>query len=335
MFKILIKRLLLTIPLLLVIALIIFFILELSPGDPMAQMPLTIPPEVKEKMRLALGLSSPWHVRFYKWLIQFFYVEPLVAIDSLFGLHFADGLQRIISWQSRAPVFDVIQERLPQTLSVVGSAFLLATVIAIPLGAIAGFRENSRLDRSLTVFCMLGLSIPSFFLGLVIMIVFAVELQWFPTVYNTLHRIDSFSSLIEQLRQMFMPVLCLGIQYLALISRYQRGSVVECNRMDFVRTARAKGMSERRVLFVHILKNALLPVITIVALTAPTIFGGAIITEQIFKVNGIGHLLIGAIDANDIPMVQTLAFIFAVLIVLFNLLADLLYSLIDPRVSYD
>jgi peptide/nickel transport system permease protein len=168
-----------------------------------------------------------------------------------------------------------------------------------------------------------------------LIIIFSVELGWFPSIYDTTLRVTDWSSFWAQVRQMIMPVTVLSLFNAAQMSRFMRSSMLENLRLDYVRTARAKGLAEKTVVLVHVLRNSLIPVVTIVALGVPTIFGGAIITEQVFKVNGLGHLLIAAIEANDVPMVQTLTFIFAALIVLFNLVADVVYGLLDPRIRYD
>jgi peptide/nickel transport system permease protein len=182
---------------------------------------------------------------------------------------------------------------------------------------------------------MVGFSVPTFFTGTVIIIVFAIWLGWFPTKYDTTLEVTDWASFKEQLRQMAMPVMTLGLANAAAISRYMRSSMLENMGADYVRTARAKGMTERVVVLKHVLRNSLIPVVTVIALGIPSIFGGAIITENLFGVNGIGAALILAIHASDLPMVQTLAFIFAVLIVVFNLIADVLYGLLDPRIRYD
>ena len=176
---------------------------------------------------------------------------------------------------------------------------------------------------------------PPFFSGVLVIVIFSVWLGWFPSVYDTTLVVDSWDSFVLQLKQMVMPVMVLALQTTAQISRFTRASVLDNLNQDYVRTARAKGMTEKVVLLVHVLRNSMIPVVTVIALNVPNIFGGAIITEQVFKVNGIGQLLITAIQANDLPMVQTLTFIFAVLIVLFNLIADILYGILDPRIRYD
>jgi peptide/nickel transport system permease protein len=182
---------------------------------------------------------------------------------------------------------------------------------------------------------MVGYSIPTFFTGVVLIVVFSVHLQWFPSIYDTTLRVTDWSSFWQQVRQMVMPVTVLALYNAAQLSRFVRASMLDNLGHDYVRTARAKGMRERTVLLVHVLRNSLIPVVTVIALGVPTIFAGAIITEQIFRVNGLGQLLITAIQGADIPLVQTLTFIFAVLIVLFNLVADLLYGVLDPRIRYD
>jgi peptide/nickel transport system permease protein len=329
------RRLLLAVPTLLFIALVIFLLLEAAPGDPMADQPLTIPPEVREEMRRALGLDQPWYVRFALWLYQFFVVEPLVLVDHLFGTSFAEGEARIISWQSKFPVMDVVVQRLPQTLWVVGSAYVVGVLIAIPIGIVSAVRQYSVFDQVGTFISMVGFSVPTFFTGVLLIVIFSVELGWFPSIYDTQLEVTDWDSFLRQLRQMAMPVFVLALYNAAQVSRFMRASMLDNLGQDYVRTARAKGMEERIVVLRHVLRNSMIPVVTVIALGVPTVFGGAIITEQVFKVNGLGQLLITAINANDLPMVQTLTFMFAILIVLFNLVADVLYGILDPRIRYD
>lgn len=330
-----IRRLIVAVPTLLFISLVIFLLLDLAPGDPMAQLPLTIPPEVRENIRLSLGLGEPFHVRYVLWLKQFLINEPLHVIAGLTGWDVASGLQRVISWQTRAPVADTIVQRLPQTLWVVGMSYVVAVLIAVPIGVLSAYRQYSWFDQIGTFVSMIGFSVPTFFTGVLFIVVFSVHLGWFPSIYNTTLQVNSWETFLLQMRQMVLPVSVLALYNAAQISRFMRASVLDNLNQDYVRTARAKGMKERTVILVHVLRNSLIPVVTVIALGVPTIFGGAIITEQVFKVNGLGQLLIIAIYANDIPMVQTLTFIFALLIVLFNLLADICYGLLDPRIRYD
>ncbi|CUH66972.1 Glutathione transport system permease protein GsiC [Thalassovita gelatinovora] len=330
-----IRRLVLAVPTLLFISLVIFLLLELAPGDPMAQVPLTVPPEVKEKMREALGLGQPMHIRFLKWIVQFFWIEPQILIDNIFGTGFADGKLRVMSWQTRSPVMDIVVQRIPQTLWVVGTAYMVGVLIALPIGIYSAYRQYSIFDQAGTFVSMIGFSVPPFFSGVLVIVIFSVNLGWFPSIYDTTHKVVDWDSFVIQLRQMVMPVMVLALQITAQISRFMRASMLDNLNQDYVRTARAKGLSEYIVVMVHVLRNSMIPVVTVIALGVPAIFGGAIITEQVFKVNGIGQLLIGAIQANDLPMVQTLTFIFALLIVVFNIIADVLYGILDPRIRYD
>ncbi|KRS16208.1 ABC transporter permease [Roseovarius indicus] len=330
-----IRRLILSVPTLLFIALVIFLLLELAPGDPMAQVPLTVPPEVKAQMRKALGLGEPTHIRFGKWLWQFFVVEPMVLTDHLFGTEFAAEKQRVISWQTRSPVMDIVVQRMPQTIWVVAMAYVVGVLIALPIGIYSAYRQYSMFDQVGTFVTMVGYSVPPFFSGVLVIVIFSVQLGWLPSIYDTTHRVVDWETFVVQLKQMVMPVMVLALQTTAQISRFMRASMLDNLNQDYVRTARAKGLSERIVVMVHVLRNSMIPVITVIALGVPQIFGGAIITEQIFKVNGLGQLLITAIQANDLPMVQTVTFMLAVLIVLFNIVADLLYGLLDPRIRYD
>jgi len=334
MFHYTIRRLLLAIPTLLAISLIIFLLLDLAPSDPTANLPLTIPPEVREQIRESLGFNDPVHIRFLLWLKQFFINEPLNIIENWFGLEHGDRL-RVLSWQTRSPVVDLIVQRLPQTLWVVGMSYVLGVLIALPIGIYSAYRQYSWFDQVGTFVSMIGFSVPTFFTGVVAIVVFSVWLGWFPSIYNTTHKVTDWESFVFQIRQMIMPVSVLALYNAAQISRFMRASALDNLNQDYVRTARAKGMRERSVVLIHVLRNSLIPVVTVIALGVPQIFGGAIITEQIFKVNGIGQLLIIAIQGGDVPVVQTLTFIFAALIVIFNLIADVLYGLLDPRIRYD
>jgi peptide/nickel transport system permease protein len=340
-----VRRLVLAVPTLLFISFVIFMLLQLAPGDPMAQVPLTVPPEVKQKMREALGVGEPALVQYWKWLVQVFWLEPKIFIDwltrdsALLGwlpdTQLYQNELRVISWQTRSPVMDIVIQRIPQTLWVVGMAYVVGILIALPIGIYSAYRQYSIFDQSGTFITMIGFSIPPFFTGPLLIVIFSVWLGWFPSIYDTTLVVDSWANFKLQLQQMIMPVMVLALQTTAQISRYMRASMLDNLNQDYVRTARAKGLSEAVVVSVHVLRNSMIPVITVIALNVPSIFGGAIITENVFKVNGIGQLLITALFANDLPMVMTLTFIFAVLIVVFNLIADILYGLLDPRIRYD
>jgi peptide/nickel transport system permease protein len=332
-----IRRILFAIPTLIVISLIIYLILDLAPGDPAAQLPLTIPFEVKERMREALGLNDPFLIKWLKWMRLMFINEPLHVIESMFNtcIGNCEARDRIISWSSRAPAIDIIYQRLPQTLWVLGLAFIFGTLIAIPVGIISAYKQYSVFDNVGTFVTMLGFSVPTFFTGLLAIVIFSVYLGWFPSFYDTNLVVNSWDTLVLQIKQMIMPVSVLSLFNAAALARFTRASMLDNLNEDYVRTARSKGLGENRVVMTHVLRNSLIPVVTLIALQIPGIFAGAIITEQIFRINGLGALLITAIGQGDVPMVQTLTFIFAVLIVVFNLVADVTYGLMDPRIRYD
>lgn len=332
-----IRRLLTAIPTLLAISFIIFIILDLAPNDPTGSLPLTIPQEVKEQIRESLGLGQPLHIRYAKWMQQFFINEPLNYLDSAFGIEIGDSASRfrLRSWATRGPVVDLIVERMPQTLWVVGLAYVVSIILAIPLGVISAVKQYSWIDQVGTIFSMIGYSVPTFFTGLLAILIFSVQLGWFPSIYDTTHEVTDWSSFIIQIKQIVMPVTVLALFQTASLSRFTRSSMLDNLPMDYVRTAHAKGLRRYYVIMIHVLRNSLIPVITLIALGIPTIFGGAIITEQIFRINGLGALLIIAIQGSDIPTVQTLTFIFAILIVFFNLIADMAYGILDPRIRYE
>ncbi len=332
-----VRRVLTAIPTLLAISFVIFAILDLAPGDPTGTLPPQIKPEVRAQIRKALGLDEPFYVRYGLWLKQFFVNEPLNLIEQTTGITFpgSEDRLRITSWSSRGkPVIDLIIERTPQTLWVVGLAYFLSVILAVPLGVIGAVKQNSIFDQISTVMAIVGYSIPTFFTGLLAIVVFSVHLKWFPSVYNTTHKVTDWASFVYQVKQMIMPVAVLAFFQTAALSRYTRSAVLDNLKQDYVRTAQAKGFRDRYVIIRHVLRNSLIPVVTLVALGIPQIFAGAIITEQIFRVNGLGALLILAIQSFDIPVVQTTTFIFAVLIVAFNLIADIIYGILDPRITY-
>ena len=214
-------------------------------------------------------------------------------------------------------------------------AFIIGTLIAIPVGIISAYKQYSAFDNVGTLFSTIGFSVPTFFTGLLAIVIFSVTLDWFPSFYDTTLVVNSWGTLVQQVKQMIMPVAVLSLFNAAALSRFTRASMLDNLNEDYVRTARSKGVSERKVVMTHVLRNSLIPVVTLLALQIPGIFGGAIITEQIFRINGLGQLLIVAIGQSDVPMVQTLTFIFAVLIVAFNLVADVTYGFLDPRIRYD
>lgn len=337
MLRYIVRRLLIAIPTLVAISFVVFVLLDLAPSDPTGNLPLTIPLEVRAKIRESLGLGQPFVIRYAKWMRQFFINEPLNLLEETFDITVGDSENRlrVLSWQTRSPVVDLVRERMPQTLWVVGLAYLLGILVAIPIGIVSAYRQYSIFDQVGTFVSMVGFSVPTFFTGVLAIIIFSSGLGWFPSIYDTTLVVTDWTSLMEQARQMVMPVTVLTLFNAAQLSRFMRSSMLDNLNLDYVRTARSKGMRERIVLLIHVLRNSMIPVVTLIALGIPTIFSGAIITEQIFRINGLGELLIRGIQNSDIPLVQTLTFIFAILIVIFNIAADVAYGALDPRIRYD
>lgn len=318
MSQFILRRLLNAIPTLLIISFVLFAVLSLAPGDPLAQFALNpaIPESTRELIRQQLGLDQPWYTRYVKWLYQ--------LSQGNFGVSFA----------TKAPVADLIWQRLPQTLQVVGTAYLIGILVAIPVGIISAVRQYSLFDQIGTFFSFIGASVPSFFTGLLFMLIFAISLGWFPIVFDGEIQVRDWDSLWAMARQMVLPVGVLVVQQTAALTRFMRSSMLDNLTLEYVRTARAKGLAERLVVLRHVVRNSMIPVVTLIALGIPAIFGGAIVTENLFRVNGIGQLLITSIQNSDIPTVMAITFIFAALTVLFNLVADILYGVLDPRVRY-
>lgn len=312
------KRLLFSIPTLIAISIVIFTILALAPGDPLGEFASNpaITPEVRENIRKALGLDRPVHIRYIKWFWSF--------IQGDMGYSFT----------SRSPVFELLLQRLPTTLSIVGTAYIVSILIALPLGIISAVKRYSTTDQIITTFAFLGFSLPTFFTGLLLIIIFSVKLNWLPFIYNSTLRVTDWSSFVEQIKQSIMPVSVLALYQSAVLMRFIRSAILDELNQDYVRTALAKGLNNFTVIKIHILRNAMIPVVTLIALDIPSIFTGALITEQVFRVPGIGALLIESIYRSDTPVVMAITFIYGILIVIFNLVADLLYGVLDPRVRY-
>ena len=314
----LLKRLLISIPTLIAISIIIFTILALAPGDPMGEFATnpSITAEIRENIRKSLGLDQPIYIRYIKWAWAF--------IRGDMGYSFT----------SRSPVFQLILQRLPTTLWVVGFAYLFGILLAFPLGIISALKRYSIFDQIVTTFAFFWFSLPTFFTGLLFIILFSVQLNWFPFIYNSTLTVTDWASFIEQIKQSIMPILVLGLYQSARLMRFIRSSILEQLNQEYVRTAYAKGLSKFSVIFRHVLRNAMIPVVTLIALDIPAVFTGALVTEQVFRVPGIGALLIDSIYRSDTPVVMAITFIYGILIVVFNLIADLLYGCLDPRVEY-
>jgi peptide/nickel transport system permease protein len=314
----LVRRLLIAIPSLLGISVVLFLILALAPGDPFEELATNpnVPPEVRMALRLKFGLDDPVPVRYVHWLTA--------MLSGDWGFSFV----------SRVNVDQLIVQRLPATLFVIGAAQLLALAIALPVGIYAAMRPYSLFDQIANTLAFIGFSLPTFFTGLLFILLFSIYLDWLPFVYRGDIDATGWRWYWEHVRQAIMPIAVLGLFLGASLTRYVRSAVLDVVRLDYVTTARAKGLGERTVVIKHIVRNALIPVVTLVALQMPAIFGGAIVTEQIFRIPGIGSLLISSILANDTPVVMAVTFVFACLVVLFNLVADILYGWLDPRITY-
>ena len=313
-----IRRLLLTIPSLLAISVVLFTVLALAPGDPFGELATNpnVPPAVQAALRAKFGLDDPIWLRYIHWLVE--------MLQGDWGFSFA----------SRIDVETLIMQRLPVTIAILGSAQILAILVALPVGVLSATRPYSLFDQVANTLAFVGFSLPTFFTGLLLILLFSIQLHWLPFVFRTNLSATGLTWVWEEIRQSIMPVLVLGLFQGASLVRYVRSAMLDVIRLDYVTTARSKGIGARRVLIRHVVRNGLIPVVTLVAVQLPIVFGGAIITEQIFRVPGIGSLLIDAILANDTPVVMGVTFVFACLVVLCNLIADLLYVWLDPRIAF-
>jgi peptide/nickel transport system permease protein len=316
--KYLLRRFLITIPTLVGISLVLFTVLAMAPGDPFEELALNpnIPAEVRLNLRHQFGLDDPILVRYVRWFTS--------MLRGDWGYSFV----------SRVDVDRLILQRLPTTLFVLGTAYGLALLIALPVGVMSAVRPYSLFDQITTTLAFVGYSLPTFFTGLLFILFFSLYLDWLPFIYSTTIEARGIRWVIEHLRQAAMPIAVLGLFEAASLTRFVRASMLDVIHQDFVTTARAKGLTERRTILWHVLRNALIPVITIVALQLPGIFTGAVITEQIFRVPGIGSLLITAIQSTDTPVVMAITFVYAMLVVVFNLVVDIIYGVLDPRITY-
>jgi peptide/nickel transport system permease protein len=314
----LIRRLLIAIPALFGISVVLFGILAMAPGDPFEELATNpaIPPEVRQALRAKFVLDDPIWQRYLHWL--------WAMLQGDWGFSFT----------SRMDVDTLILQRLPTTLIVIGSSQILSIIIAIPIGVLAATKPYSVFDQIANTIAFIGFSLPTFFTGLLLILLFSIQLDWLPFVYRADIPGSGLPWLWEHIKQSIMPVLVLGLFQGASLVRYVRSAVLDVIKLDYVTTARSKGIGERKVITKHVVRNALIPVVTLVALQMPIVFGGAIVTEQIFRVPGIGSLLISAMLSNDTPVVMGVTFVFACLVILFNLIADILYGWLDPRIAF-
>ncbi|HYO30844.1 MAG TPA: ABC transporter permease [Thermomicrobiales bacterium] len=307
----LVRRLLVSVVSLIAISMVVYGILALAPGDPLAGFATNpnVPPELRQRIRASMGLDDPIPVQYARWASS--YVQG----------------DWMVSYTAKVPVRDYVLSRIPVTLTITGSAFLISILVAVPIGVISAIKQYSLFDQAATTFAFLGFSLPTFFSGILMILLFSVTLGWFDFVYDS--RVSGFW---PNVKQSIMPIAVLGLAGAAQLTRFVRASMLEVISQDFVRTARAKGLREAVVVRGHAMRNAMIPVVTILALQIPELFGGAIITEQIFRVPGIGRALIDGIYSKDVPVVMAITFGIAILVVVFNVVADILYAVLDPRI---
>lgn len=317
----LLRRILLLIPLMFGITLITFTVIHLAPGEPV-EMQMAMNPKVgkeaRERLQKFYGLDKPLHVQYLSWLKQ------IARLD--FGRSFSSD---------NRPVLDKIKERLPVTLSLNIVALLIEFGLAIPIGVLAAVHRNTVLDKGITVFVFLGFAVPTFWLALLMMYLFGVKLNWLPI--SGLHTLGYetyswFGQLLDLSKHLVMPILVASFGSLAGVSRYMRSAMLQVIEQDYITTARAKGLSERVVIWKHALRNALLPLITLVGFSLPGLIGGSVIFETIFSIPGMGQLFYQGVMARDYPVVMGILVIGAFLTLLGNLLADISYALADPRI---
>ena len=312
------RRLLILVPSLLGISVVLFTVLALAPGDPFEDLATNpnVPPEVRMALRAQFGLDDPVWTRYLHWLTS--------MLKGDWGFSFV----------SRLDVDSLILQRLPVTIAVIGASQIVALLIALPVGILAAVRPYSWFDRIASTFAFIGFSLPTFFTGLLFILLFSIKLDWLPFVFRADIPETGWRWWWEHVKQSLMPVMVLGLFQGASWMRYVRSAVLDVVRLDYVTTARSKGLNERAIVLKHVVRNAMIPVVTLVALQMPAVFGGAIVTEQIFRIPGIGSLLIDSILRNDTPVIMAVTFVFSALVLLFNFFADLLYGWLDPRVSY-
>ncbi|MCC6314506.1 MAG: ABC transporter permease [Thermomicrobiales bacterium] len=307
----LVQRLIGTIPVLLLVSLTVFSLMHLIPGDPVQVMAGEVQdPETLARLRADLGLDRPLYVQYAAWLGN--------AVRGDLGK----------SIRTREPVTDVVLQRLRPTLQLSAIAMLLAGVVAFPAGILSATRRNSRIDAIATAFALLGVSMPNFLVGLLLIFAFSMKLGWLPTSGY----VDIFADPIAGLRSLALPAITLGMALTAVIMRMTRSSLLESLSQDYVRTARAKGLVERRVVIRHGLRNALLPIVTVVGLQVGNLLAGAVITEYIFAIPGIGRLIVDSVFARDYPVMQGVVLLSVIGFIASNLVADLLYASLDPRI---
>ena len=307
------RRILATIPVMGVVAVFVFLLLHLAPGDPATVIAGDYArPEDIERIRARLGLDQPIYIQFVKWVFNLLQGDLGTSIFS------------------NLPVTKLIGQRLEPTLALAISTLIVAVVLAVPMGVIAAWRAGAWIDRLVMVLAVLGFSVPVFVLGYILMYVFAIELKWLP--------VQGYSKIADGfwpfLRSIILPSVALGVIYIALIARITRASVLEVLNEDYIRTARAKGLDSRTVLIRHALKNAAVPIVTIIGIGIALLIGGVVVTESVFNIPGLGRLTVDSILRRDYPIIQGIILVFSGVYVLVNLMIDIAYTFLDPRIRY-
>jgi peptide/nickel transport system permease protein len=307
------RRVLATLPVMAIVALFVFSLLYIAPGDPAAVIAgdQASPADV-ERIRQSLGLDRPFLVQFGAWLWHILHGDLGTSIFT------------------SLPVTQLIAQRIEPTLSLMAITLVLTIVVAVPLGVVAAWKAGSLIDRVIMAFAVFAFSLPVFVVGYLLAYVFALEFEWFP--------VQGYTPLAEGfwpwLENLILPAVALGSVYIALIARITRASMLEVLQQDYIRTARAKGLGQRSILFVHALKNAAVPIVTVIGIGIALLIGGAVVTESVFAIPGLGRLTVDAILRRDYPVIQGIVLMFSFLYTLVNLLVDVTYTLVDPRIRY-
>jgi peptide/nickel transport system permease protein len=313
MFAFIVRRIITTIPVMGFVALFVFSLLYIAPGDPAAVIAgdQASPADV-EKIRLSLGLDRPYLVRFGEW---FFRVLQGDLGTSIF---------------TSLPVTQLIAQRIEPTVSLMVLTLILAVSIAVPLGVLAAWKAGTWIDRAVVAFAVFGFSVPVFVVGYLLAYTFALQLDWVPVQGYT----PIAQGVWPWFKNLILPAITLGFVYIALIARITRASMLDVLQQDYIRTARSKGVAQNSILFVHALKNAAVPIITIIGIGVALLIGGAVVTESVFAIPGLGRLTLDAILRRDYPVIQGVVLIFSFVYVLVNLIIDLIYTVVDPRIRY-
>jgi peptide/nickel transport system permease protein len=308
-----IRRVLATIPVMAVVALFVFSLLYIAPGDPAAVIAgdQATPADV-ERIRQSLGLDRPFLIRFGEWCWQILHGDLGTSIFT------------------NLPVANLIAQRIEPTLSLMAVTLVFAVCIAVPMGVVAAWKAGTWIDRAIMAFAVLGFSVPVFVVGYLLADIFALQLDWLPVQGYT----PLSNGLWPWLENLILPAVALGSVYVALIARITRAAMLEVLQQDYIRTARAKGIGQTDLLFVHALKNAAVPIVTVIGLGIALLIGGAVVTETVFAIPGVGRLTVDAILRRDYPVIQGIVLLFSFVYVLVNLVIDLLYTVLDPRIRY-